>query len=116
MNWRSLACLSYFSLLIWILVWKAWLDPPYPAALLLTVLLMPLVLVLRGILYARPYAHAWLTLLTPFYFALGVSDAYAGVRLYGLGVMLLSLGLFAGSIGFIRSYRRKAGFTDKSLQ
>jgi uncharacterized membrane protein len=117
MIWRHLACLSYFALLFWILIWNAWIDPPYPAALLLLMLLTPLALALRGILYAQPYSHAWLTLLTPFYFSLGIGNAYANAtaRLYGCGLMLLSLILFISAIAFVRTKRQKGRRTDRPL-
>ena len=106
--WRYLATLSYFALLGWILVWKAWIDPSYPAALPLLIMLIPLLLALRGIVYARRYTHAWITLLLPFYFALGISDVYAdaAARVYGCGLMAFSLLLFISAIAYLRTSPR----------
>ena len=106
--WRYLATLSYFALVGWILTWKAWINPPYPAAPALLVLLVPLLFALRGIVYTRRYTYAWITLLLPFYFALGISDVYADAttRIYGCGLTVFSLLLFVSAIAYLRSSRK----------
>ena len=107
--WRHCALWSFFGLMAWILLWNAALSPSthFPTALILIILLTPLLFAVRGILYARKYTHGWLSMLSLFYFIIGVSDAYADPanRIYGCGLIVLSLGLFAGTIYFIRSQR-----------
>lgn len=105
--WHNFATLSYFTLLAWILLWNIWLTPAYPAALVLVLLLGPLLLTLRGLLYARRNAYAVLSLLSPFYFALGISHAVieSPTRPYGLGLSALSIILFASCIGALRGNR-----------
>lgn len=106
-RWRGLALAGYFGLLGWILLWNTVIAPPDRKwlALLLAVLTLPLLAGLRGMLHARHYTHAWVGMLSLLYFVLGVGDAYADPvdRPYGLVMIVLSLMLFAGTIGYIKT-------------
>lgn len=88
-------------------MWNAWINPPYPAAPVLLFTLSPLLLLLRGLLYARNPIFIWISLLMPFYFALGVSHAYVDspTRIYGYGLALFSVLLFTSAIGTARCNR-----------
>ena len=103
---RYIALYSYLGLIAWILLWNV-LSPSttYPVSLILILLLAPLLVLMRGILHANRYTHAWASMISLFYFALGVSDAYADPsnRIYGIGLIILGLLWFAGSIAYIRS-------------
>ena len=105
--WRLTSAASYFSLFIWVLLWNALISPPRPAALVLLVLLTPLLFVLRGVLHSNRRTYIWISLMTPFYFALGISHAYvkSTTQTYGIGLLIFSLLLFASAIGMVRSSR-----------
>jgi len=103
---RYCALGAYLGLIAWILIWNSLIAPSttFPVALILLFLLLPLLAGLRGMLHGRRYTHAWVSMLTLLYFIIGVSDAYADPdsRIYGWGLIILSLLLFAGTIVFIR--------------
>lgn len=103
---RGMALTGFLGLIVSILIWNAFLAPSgkYPVALVLMLLLVPLMIPLRGLLYGRRYTHAWVSMLALFYFALGVADAYSDPvdRWYGVAVTAFSLMLFAGSIFYVR--------------
>lgn len=107
--WRHIALWSYLGLMAWILLWNAIILPStqYPTAIILFVLLVPLLFAVRGVLYARKYTHGWLSMLSLFYFVLGVGDAYADPadRIYGWVLIVLSVALFSGTVLFVRSQR-----------
>ena len=95
-RWGTL--LAHQGLLFWLLVWHVWLAPsPYfPVSLVLLVLLSPLLLPLRGLLYGRPYTHAWTTFLALFYFAYSVGLGFgpSADRPYAWAAVALSCVLF----------------------
>ncbi|HEX5056103.1 MAG TPA: DUF2069 domain-containing protein [Gammaproteobacteria bacterium] len=111
-NMLSLAGLC--GLLATILLWHAWLKPPgkFPVALFLIVLLSPLLLALRGLLHGRAYTHAWASMLSLFYFCLGVmhawSGAQAGIRSYGMALTIFSVIFFSGAVFYVRCSRIEA--------
>lgn len=105
-RWLTLA--GYFGLFFLILAWTSVLSPPerVPRSLVLLVLLVPLLFPVRGLLNGRPYTHAWSSLLSLFYLALGIALAAApGERLYGLSMVFFSLLLFTGALLFVRAQR-----------
>jgi uncharacterized membrane protein len=112
-TYRWLALQGYFGLLFLLLIWNAILSPPeiMPRSVAIIILVGPLLLPLRGILHGKPYTHAWVSFLALFYFALGVSVAYAvpEERLLGLLEVLFSMLLYGGAIGYVRSTKKKSG-------
>lgn len=106
---HALALTGFCGLLGTILLWHAWLKPPskYPVALFLIVLLAPLLIPMRGMLHGRPYTHAWASMLSLFYFCLGVMHAWSepAARGYGLSLTAFSLMFFCGSIFYVRYSR-----------
>lgn len=108
--WRWTALSGFLGLIGWITVWNSLVSPPDSrlVAPLLIVLLSPLLVGLRGMLHRRRYTHGWVGMLALFYFVLGVGDAYADPvdRPYGLVLIALSVMLFAGAIGYIKSGAR----------
>lgn len=105
-RWAALS--AYFALLSMILAWYAWLSPPgkLPTALVLILLALPLLLPLRGLLYARVYTHQWTIFLALFYFLLGAaSAAVPDERVFGVAVILSSLSLFTACVAFVRLSR-----------
>lgn len=75
--WLIIALVGYFGLFGLLLLWFAWLEPPHhlPVALVLLILVGPLLLPLRGLLYGRPYTCAWAAFLALFYFMVGIFHA-----------------------------------------
>ena len=71
---RSLALLSYFSLVGVLVAWYGVVDP-HP--IMLGVLVLPLVFPLRGLLTGQPYTFAWSSFLILIYFIHGVIEAFA---------------------------------------
>ena len=112
---RYFALYAYLGLIAWILLWNI-LSPSatYPVSLILILLLAPLLALLKGMLHASRYIHAWASMIALFYFALGVSDAYADPsdRIYGIGLIILSLVWFAGAIAYLRSTKPRQSATD----
>ncbi|MGM0812749.1 DUF2069 domain-containing protein [Thioalkalivibrio sp.] len=105
---RWLALGGYFGLFLLILVWTSLVDPPrhLPRSLVLLVLLLPLLAPLRGLLHGRVRTHAWTSLLSLFYVAVGITlAAVAADRVYGLAMLTLALLLFAGSLLYVRAAR-----------
>ena len=102
----ALALAGFFGLLGTILLWHAWLAPAgkYPVALILIVLLVPLLIPLRGLLHGRSYTHAWASMLSLFYFCLGIMHAWSepATRGYGLALTAFSLMFFCGTIFYVR--------------
>lgn len=101
--------------LAWLLgLWVVLLAPPANPALvapLLLLLVLPLVIPLRGLLYGRRYTAAWVSLLSLFYFAYGIARIPdpPPVRWLGITCTALSLGLFLGAVGYVRLTRRPRG-------
>ena len=108
-RWVYATWLAYAALFIWILCWNAWINPPHPTALALAILLGPLLLTLRGLLYVKLNALIVISLLTPFYLALGINHAYVAspTQTYGYGLIFTSLVLFVSVVGTMRKTGRK---------
>jgi len=112
-RWITLA--GYFLLLALILNWFSWLAPPetVPRALPMIVLVAPLMFALRGLLHGRMYTHAWVSLLSMLYFAIGVDVAFnrSDQRYLGLAMVVFSLMLFFGSVVFNHSMKKRNRLT-----
>lgn len=106
----TLALAGFFGLLGTILIWHAWLKPAgkHPVALILIVLLVPLLFPLRGLLHGKPYTHAWASMLSLFYFCLGIMHAWSepAARGYGMSLTVFSLMFFIGTICYVRYSRQ----------
>lgn len=105
---NALTLAGFFGLLATILLWHAWLKPPgkYPVALILAILLLPLLAPMRGLLHGRAYTHAWASMLSLFYFCLGIVHAWTEAsRAYGILLTAFSLMFFSGAIFYVRYSR-----------
>jgi len=105
---RVSALIGYFGLLILQMVWIIWLTPHntahLPTSLSLLFLVGPLMFPLRGMLYGRPYTHAWVSFLALFYLLLGISDAWSGSKqplLTALEIVFSTL-LYLGAMLYAR--------------
>ncbi|MDX1609067.1 MAG: DUF2069 domain-containing protein [Halofilum sp. (in: g-proteobacteria)] len=108
--WRVLALTAYFALLLLLLNGLTWIAPPegLPPAFALIVLAGPLLLPLHGLLRAKSYTHAWTSLLSLLYFALGIDALAAGQAPPWLAwaTIVASLALFTGCVGYVRANAR----------
>jgi uncharacterized membrane protein len=108
--WRVMTLSGHFALMALLMVWEIWIEPAevLPKSLVILFMVGPLLIPLRGLLYGRPYTHAWTSFLSMFYFLHGVGQAYAGERFAYLGYLevLFSLMLFLGTIFYAR-YRSR---------
>jgi len=102
--------LGYFGLLILLTLWIIVLAPPkhLPVAVVLLLMVGPLLFALRGVLYGRPYTHAWLSMLSLLYFTHGVVETWSNSaeRLYAALEVVCSVLLFLGSMFYAR-YRAR---------
>ena len=76
---HALTLLGYLGIMALLIVWYGWLAPPqvFSAPVVILTLGLPLFLVLRGLLHARPRAVAWSLFLSLFYFTHGIVEAYS---------------------------------------
>ena len=98
---RYLTLFSYIALIVILAIWNGLL---YPAPVLLTLLLLPLVFPLKGILQGNPYTHAWSSFLILLYFIHGIVEAYANptARIWALLEVLVSVSFYIGAVLFAR--------------
>ncbi len=73
---RTLVLISYFSLLLTLMLNTTWLSPPekLPIALVLIFFVLPLLFPLKGILNGISYTHIWTSFLALFYFGHAISQ------------------------------------------
>ena len=97
---------SYLGLFLLLTLWITWLSPPQilPISLTLTIVMLPLLLGLRGVLHGRPYTLAWVAFLMLFYFSHGIMELYANANIRSLAGLevLLSTTVFLGCTFFIK--------------
>ncbi len=105
----TLTLLGYFGTMLTILVWYGWLAPPlyFSPAWAISLLVLPMFLVLRGLLHGNPRAVAWSLFLTFFYFTHGVVEAWGSehARPWAIIEIIFSLCWLVSGILFIRSKR-----------
>jgi len=105
---RTTALTGYFG--IWLLMptWYIWLAPSthFTPAMAVTVLLIPLVFPLVGMLKGKTYTYEWGAYVSLLYFMHGIGETYSepDQRLYGSLEIILSLMWFGGSILYTRYY------------
>ncbi|MFO7603772.1 MAG: DUF2069 domain-containing protein [Gammaproteobacteria bacterium] len=109
--YRWLTLLSYFGLLLLLMLWFTWLAPSQtvPTSLMLLLVLGPLMFPLRGLLYGRTYTYAWSSLLILAYFIHGVVEAYANpqVRILAVLEIILTCLFYIGAILYPRHHNRE---------
>ena len=103
---HALTLLGYLGIMALLIVWYGWLAPPqvFSAPVVILTLGLPLFLVLRGLLHARPRAVAWSLFLSLFYFTHGIVEAYSNsqARWLALTEVALALCWISGGILYIR--------------
>ena len=109
---HALTLLGYLGIMALLIVWYGWLAPPqvFSAPVVILALGLPLFLVLRGLLHARPRAVAWSLFLSLFYFTHGIVEAYSNsqARWLALTEVALALCWIVGGILFIRASKGTA--------
>ncbi|MCB1754792.1 MAG: DUF2069 domain-containing protein [Gammaproteobacteria bacterium] len=104
--WRWVTLIGYFSLLLLLLNWFTWYSPPKaaPRSLVLILVVVPLLLPMRGLLYERRRTHQWANFLALPYFAMGVDYAFNSETdgRQGLLVIVFSLLFWTGCIMFAK--------------
>jgi uncharacterized membrane protein len=111
-----LTLFSYFSLLALCLIWHMVISPPtqLPVAFVLLVLTVPLLIFVRGLLRDNRRSFLFISILSLFYFALGISTLYSDLtqQMYAIGLTVLGLLLHLSSLfhvnALVRHLRRHA--------
>ncbi|MDR9406685.1 MAG: DUF2069 domain-containing protein [Spiribacter sp.] len=106
--WMAVGC--YIGLILLLIAWMVWLDPP-PASLrspLLVVFLLPLLLGVRGVLHGRRYTLQWTGMLVLVYFVHGLiaTTGASPQRWLGVAETLLTLGYFGLMMLVLRDGKR----------
>lgn len=118
--YRRIALVSYFALMIHLMLWIIWLGPsPYfPTAMVLIVMVVPLLFPLRGILHGRAYTHAWTGFLAILYFIHGIGDYVVNPpeRLYSGLEIFLSLTLFFSCAFYARITGKRESAEDSETE
>ncbi len=107
----GVALVGYFGLFLLLFAKTIWLAPPtsVPVVVVLLVLVGPLLLPLRGLLYGRPYTFAWTSLLALAYFTHGMVEAYSSPAERPLAIIevLFSTALYGGAVAYSRLRSRE---------
>ncbi len=104
--YRWLTLISFFGLMLSLLGWII-LAPHaanYPTAAWLLIGVVPLLFPMRGLLYAKPYTHAWTSFLMLFYFTYSVGEVYSSEQfsLYATLALIFSSLCFCSTILFVK--------------
>lgn len=106
---------SYFALISVLFLWHTWLAPShhYPVAVTLLILVVPLLLLMRGLLHDKRRSFLLISIFSLFYFALGISELYSGLdrQFYAISLTLLGLLLHLSALfhvnALVRQLRRQ---------
>lgn len=100
---------SLFGLLLLIVIWNGWLATlqNVPRSLEIAIFCIPLLFFMRGILYGRRGTHVAAMVLAFFYFLTGIWHVIEPAdRIYGVLMIILSLGLYLGGYFYARNHDR----------
>lgn len=116
---RTATLTGYFGLVALLLAWQLWLSPPQlPLALVLSALLGPLLLPIRGLLRGKAKSHFWASLLALLYALHGIGEVAASATDRPLALMeiVLALCLFGGALSYVRLSGGVIPRRDKSAE
>ncbi len=103
---KQLSLASFFGLMLTLIAWITIAEHSsnYPVSAWLFIALAPLLFPLRGLLYGKPYTHAWTGFVMLLYFSHGIGEVYSAQAfdLYACLEVLFSSVTFIASIIFIR--------------
>lgn len=118
--YRKLTLVSYFSLVIWLVLWHFFLTPDKATSHVFSILfwIVPILLPAHGLIAGKPYTHAWTNFVVMYYLLHGLTSVYAveGERLYALIEILLCVGLFIGCSLYARLRGRELGLGLRKLK
>jgi uncharacterized membrane protein len=118
--YKRLALVSYFLLIIWLVIWHFFLTIDKNTSTLFTLLLwiVPILLPMRGLLAGKPYTYAWTNFIVMYYLLHGLTAVYAvvGERLYAAVEIILCVGLFTGCSFYARLRGRELGTGIRKLK
>jgi len=114
---RWLTLFSFFGLMLTLLGWII-LAPHadnYPTAAWILIGVVPLLFPMRGLLYAKPYTHAWTSFLMLFYFSHSVGEVYSsgGVAIYPILALAFSSLCFVSTILFVKMQAKRRNASHK---
>jgi len=114
---RWLTLFSFFGLMLTLLGWII-LAPHadnYPTAAWLLIGLVPLLFPMRGLLYAKPYTHAWTSFLMLFYFSHSVGEVYSSEQfaIYPALALVFSSLCFCSTILFVKTQAKTRNTSQK---
>jgi uncharacterized membrane protein len=101
---------AWLGLIVWCVVWEAWLAPLRPGGSWLVLKILPLLFTLRGVLRGEPDALQWSLLIVLLYLAEATVRLFepAPVRWMAGVELALVLGFFVAASVFLRPYKRAA--------
>lgn len=108
---RSLTLLGYGLLIALLVMWYGIWSPSeqLPRGFVLTLLLLPLLFPLWGLIKGKAYTHAWTSMLILFYFMHGVGEAWTTPedRTYAIIEIVLSIVVYLGSLVYVKLARQQ---------
>ncbi|RUO31521.1 DUF2069 domain-containing protein [Aliidiomarina sedimenti] len=111
--YRRLTLFSYPLLLLWVILWHAWIAPSETLSVWLKLAMwgIPLLFPLKGILQGNPYTHAWANFVLMLYFLHSLTTLYThpDERLYAGIELLLTTLAFIGATFYARYAGREQG-------
>lgn len=117
---RKLTLISYFLLIVWLVIWHFFLTIDKTTSTLFTLLfwIMPILLPAKGLIEGKPYTYAWTNFIVMYYLLHGLTAVYAvdGERLYALVEIILCCTLFTGCSFYARSRGRELGLGIRKLK
>jgi uncharacterized membrane protein len=104
---RWLSLISFFGLMFSLIGWIT-LAPHadnYPTSVWLLIGVVPLLFPMRGLLYAKPYTHAWTSFLMLLYFSHSVGEVYSAEQwsFYPVMALIFSSLCFCSTILFVKT-------------
>ena len=113
--WRIFSIIGLLGMIFLILAWNGWLSQiqKIPRSLEMLVLLVPLLLFVRGILYGRYSTHVKAAITAILYFLLGAWYSFTPQEEgYGYLLVLFSFMLYLGGFLYARTIMKR----DKSIE
>ena len=113
---RVISLGGYFALLLLLVLWAVWLQPPahLPVAFVLLMGVGPLLFPLRGLLHGRAYTHAWASMLLLLYFTHGIVEAWSRPPLRSLALWEVALSIV--TLSAMALYAREKARDNKRRQ
>ena len=116
-QFRYLALVGYFGLLIWTIIWHFIVSKEqYSNLFLFLFWVLPLLFPLRGLLKGTPYTYAWANFVVMIYFLHGLTAIYTeDVWWYAAIELLFATFMFIGCCYYARGRGRELGLKLKKL-